>query len=196
MRGRKDLVLRKREERIVQTARRLFLNKGYEQSTVLEIARACDVAVGTVYKHFSSKEQLLIGVLDHQMRRLLRAVKRAVREHSDPLDQLRIYATLKWRLITQNRLLFEQELKNLAILLGSQLSTFETNQRRQEAFLRELAGRMIEANQLKAGSIILYAHIMAALIDGYIQSALEQKIDHRFDQELCQTLLQGAGNRK
>lgn len=195
MRGRREIALRKREERIVQVARQLFLERGYDQSTVLEIAKACEVAVGTIYKHFESKERLLIGVIDHQMRRLQRAVRRAVREQNDPLSQLRVYAALKGRMIAQNRPLFQNDLQSLAILLGTRLSNFETSQRRQHTFFLELADRMMATGFLKPGSRTLYAHLMAALTDGFIQTALEEdRLEHRFDEQLCQVLLQGAGN--
>jgi AcrR family transcriptional regulator len=53
----------RREEEIVQKAKELFLSKGYEATTVDEIADALELSKGVIYKHFSSKEELYARVL-------------------------------------------------------------------------------------------------------------------------------------
>ncbi len=57
-----------REERIaeiLQAARELFSDKGYEQSSMAEIAARVGVVEGTIYKYFESKRELLLSVLTH-----------------------------------------------------------------------------------------------------------------------------------
>ncbi len=51
-------------ERIVHTAFSLFENKGYETTTVTEIAEQADIAYGTFFKHFPTKLDLLREVSD------------------------------------------------------------------------------------------------------------------------------------
>ncbi|MDG2303299.1 MAG: TetR/AcrR family transcriptional regulator [Candidatus Binatia bacterium] len=46
-------------ERIVEASRGLFESKGYEATTVEEIARASDIAYGTFFNHFPAKIDLL-----------------------------------------------------------------------------------------------------------------------------------------
>lgn len=46
-------------ERIAQAARILFESKGYEATTVEEIAREADIAYGTFFNHFPAKLDLL-----------------------------------------------------------------------------------------------------------------------------------------
>ena len=43
---------------IRDTARRLFAERGFEAVTTADVAAAADVAVQTVFNHFSSKEEL------------------------------------------------------------------------------------------------------------------------------------------
>jgi AcrR family transcriptional regulator len=55
---------RKREQTrqlILDHARRLFLEQGFERTTVLQIAEAADVAVQTVFNHAPSKEALFFA---------------------------------------------------------------------------------------------------------------------------------------
>lgn len=51
-------------ERIVDAATRLFLERGYVQTTIDAIAEAADVAVETVYARFRNKTNLMIAVKD------------------------------------------------------------------------------------------------------------------------------------
>jgi AcrR family transcriptional regulator len=52
----------KRREEIVAAALRLFQDKGFEATTVQDIAEAAEVAAGTVYLYFSSKGDILRGI--------------------------------------------------------------------------------------------------------------------------------------
>src|SRR5215210_5408784 len=47
---------------IIEAARALFTNRGYETTTMAEVAREAGVAVGTVYLYFKSKNELLYAV--------------------------------------------------------------------------------------------------------------------------------------
>ncbi len=47
------------EQVIVQTAYRLFEEKGFENVSVMDICDACDITKPTFYKHVNSKEDLL-----------------------------------------------------------------------------------------------------------------------------------------
>lgn len=52
-------------ERILQTARRLFLEKGYEQTTIQDIVDNLDgLTKGAVYHHFRSKEEIFDALGD------------------------------------------------------------------------------------------------------------------------------------
>ncbi len=46
-------------ERLVRAALDLFTTQGYHASTTPQVARRAGVAEGTIYRHFTSKEQLL-----------------------------------------------------------------------------------------------------------------------------------------
>src|SRR5271170_1902255 len=48
----------------------LFGEKGYESTSVDEIARRAKLAVGTFYQHFRSKRQLLLALMDELLEKL------------------------------------------------------------------------------------------------------------------------------
>jgi AcrR family transcriptional regulator len=60
--------------RILETALRLFREKGFDATTMRDIASACDMAVGTAYHHFESKEAIVGAYYDFVQREHLRRV--------------------------------------------------------------------------------------------------------------------------
>lgn len=65
-----------RYERILVEASRLFTEKGYEQTTVSDIVKACDMARGTFYLYFESLEQVLTALFSNVMNVLWQEVER------------------------------------------------------------------------------------------------------------------------
>lgn len=66
----------KRQE-IVDAARALFLNVGYESTSMSAIASSAGVASNTVYWYFKDKDDLLVAVLDAELERGLAKFLRA-----------------------------------------------------------------------------------------------------------------------
>ena len=58
--------------RLKEAALRLFGERGYEKTSVEEIARRARLAVGGFYQHFKSKRQLLVALMDELVDHLSR----------------------------------------------------------------------------------------------------------------------------
>lgn len=56
-----------REQRILDSASTLISHYGYDKTTVDDIARQAGVSKGTIYLHFSSKDDLFEGLLHREM---------------------------------------------------------------------------------------------------------------------------------
>jgi AcrR family transcriptional regulator len=72
---------------IVDAASRLFGERGFDAPTVDEIAEAADVAKGTIYNYFSTKEELLFELLIELERDVQREVPR-IAEGPGPLERI------------------------------------------------------------------------------------------------------------
>ncbi|HEU5370148.1 MAG TPA: TetR/AcrR family transcriptional regulator [Ktedonobacterales bacterium] len=55
---------RRKRHALLQSALALFAQRGYEDTTIEDIARQAGVAVGGFYQHFASKRQILIVLMD------------------------------------------------------------------------------------------------------------------------------------
>ena len=54
-----------RIEEIQNAARKVFFEKGYQSSTIEEIAKDAGVAKGTVYFYFENKDDLYMSLMEH-----------------------------------------------------------------------------------------------------------------------------------
>ena len=64
-----------RESKILQTAEQLILESGEGDLTLDSLAQHLDLAKGTLYKHFASKDELLLRILIHDERKLFTQVR-------------------------------------------------------------------------------------------------------------------------
>ncbi|MCU0804877.1 MAG: TetR/AcrR family transcriptional regulator [Burkholderiales bacterium] len=74
--------------RILDEAARLFRAKGYQGASVRDISRSVDMLPGSLYYHFSNKDDLLVAVYAEGVRRITQAVREAVAAKTDPWERL------------------------------------------------------------------------------------------------------------
>ena len=87
-RTRKRLATR---QKIADTASRLFIERGFDQVTVEQIAEAADVARMTVFNHFSRKEDMFFDLDEEGRQDLLDALQKRDAGTS-PIEALRLFA--------------------------------------------------------------------------------------------------------
>jgi len=72
-----------KKRRLFEAAARLFAEKGFEKTTVDEIAEAAEVAKGTVYYHFKGKEELFLFLVEEGMAILMRRIAATLKNGMD-----------------------------------------------------------------------------------------------------------------
>ena len=77
MEDRKTAVETLHRERIMDASERLFLEKGFQGTTISDISEAADYSRRTIYAYFESKDEILCGVVARGLR-MLRDELRAV----------------------------------------------------------------------------------------------------------------------
>ncbi len=90
----RDQVLQAREDAIVASVNRLLAEKGFEAMTVDEVVAEVGIAKASLYKHFTSKEDLAAAAM---VRVLDRALEECRRLQALPLDsKARLKALMQW----------------------------------------------------------------------------------------------------
>jgi AcrR family transcriptional regulator len=130
---------------ISDAAMRLFMERGFDQVTVDEIAAAADVGRKTVFNHFPRKEDLFFD-RDDEVREILRE---AVRGRDTGVDPVEAYRLLAHRLVRERSPYVEfpsESLTFMEIIKGS-----ETLKARARALQDELSQLVTETLAESAG---------------------------------------------
>jgi AcrR family transcriptional regulator len=72
-----------RKGQLLEEAARLFGARGYDKTSMRDIASAFGILPGSLYHHFGSKEELFIAVYAAGVNQFIAAVERAIAPHQD-----------------------------------------------------------------------------------------------------------------
>src|SRR5271166_663693 len=75
---------------LLAAARHLFAARGLEHSTIAEIAEQADIAIGSFYNYFRTKEELLDALIEEALSEQLRLLQRRQLQVSDPAEMISI----------------------------------------------------------------------------------------------------------
>lgn len=95
----REQVLQVREDAIVASVNRLLAEKGFDLMTVDEVVADVGIAKASLYKHFSSKEELAAAAMVRVLDLALAEVERLRQQPAAPLEQLR--AVARWTMQVQ-----------------------------------------------------------------------------------------------
>ena len=78
-----------RRQLILDAAKDVFAKRGFLSATMEEIAEQCELAVGTLYRYFQSKEELYVSLLCEAMEKFHQGIEAARSRDIPPNEQLR-----------------------------------------------------------------------------------------------------------
>ncbi len=87
------------KRKIFETAMKLFAEKGYEATSVEEITATVGVAKGTLYYHFSSKEEIYNFLIEEGMKLLCNSIEIKTENLTDPIAKLRAVIVIQLKVI-------------------------------------------------------------------------------------------------
>ena len=102
----------RRQQRVIYQAAKVFAKRGYDQTTMQELAASMDLATGALYHYFSGKEELLTAICDQLMEPLLDQATDVRGAGEGPEERLRALVRLWVCHVVEHRdhmLVFQQE---------------------------------------------------------------------------------------
>lgn len=81
----------KKRERMLEVAAELFSKKNYHEVMMDDVARLTDVAKGTVYNYFSSKEELYFTIMSSKLENLNTSLTNKITSEISIIDSLHTY---------------------------------------------------------------------------------------------------------
>lgn len=117
----KKAVKQEKRRRILDAAIKKFSQSGFYRTRISDIARSANVADGTVYLYFGSKEDILGAIFQDSMDTFLGMAKKELATVSGALPRLRTLLDLQLKSLGANRELstiFQIELRHSARFMG------------------------------------------------------------------------------
>jgi AcrR family transcriptional regulator len=102
-----NIVADDKRQRIIDAARKRFRHYGVRKTTMQEIARDADVAVGTIYLYFKHKDDLLLACTDQYVERHRQAAQAILESNAPASDKLRQFVLDRFRAAEATRTGFD-----------------------------------------------------------------------------------------
>jgi len=83
-----------RQEAILQAAEEILKQDGFANLSMDKIAEKAELSKGTLYLYFENKEQLLIGIINGHMDRLIKRLEKTFKKHGELRQLLRELVTI------------------------------------------------------------------------------------------------------
>lgn len=150
------------KEKILETAYKLFCEKGYYKTTTIDIAKTTGVSIGCFYSYFKDKDAVFFEILDLYNNDFLEIT-------NEISDMLNLYKKNKedWLLFLMNKLI---EIHEMSKDLNKELSTLYNSNSTVTSIINEQRNRIkqfitnfltnnkndIKATDIDAAAIIIY----------------------------------------
>jgi len=90
------------DDPVLEIAGRLFREKGFEATTVRQIAEAAGILPGSLHYRYPSKEELLLALLDRGIAHATEAVRLSIADVADPVERMRLALRAHLRLLVRD----------------------------------------------------------------------------------------------
>jgi len=190
----------KTRARLLRAATALFQTRGYQHTSVDDIAREAGVAKGTVYVHFKNKQELLFHAVAEEKKGLVKRFEPLLSETLEPAERLQRYLELALLSLQQSPLIAklmsgDRELLLFLEELGPELRA--QVQRVQLAsvlaLLRGVAGfdrLSARVREERALTLLGVLYTAGQLLDERVRSGLSLE---RYARQLSHMLVRGIG---
>ena len=91
------------EQEILRTAARLFQQRGYDATSMNDVAAALKLSKGGLYHHFQSKDDILFEIMNHAMEITQERVLNPLQGIADPEERLKTLIRLHIEVVLSPR---------------------------------------------------------------------------------------------
>jgi AcrR family transcriptional regulator len=161
-------------DRILQAARTLFSQQGYENTTTSAISRRAGTSESQLIKHFGSKEGLLEAIFEQGWKRLGAALRQVLEQTTSPVARLHALTSLLVDALERDK-----DLRTLMLLEGRRIRKHGHMVVLTGGFLQVVGGidqvlrEMREAGQLRTD---LHPEAMRSAVIGAFEGLMRDQI--------------------
>ncbi|MGE0823060.1 MAG: TetR/AcrR family transcriptional regulator [Candidatus Binatia bacterium] len=158
------------KERIAAAAANLFLQSGYHNTSVREIAQKAGVSVGSVFNYFTNKEEILFFLFSHVQARTEATLQELWAEF-ERLRQEGIDAKELFLLAYERYVRLADEMRRYVVLGYQEMKSLTSAERRRlfegeeriQHFLEEIIAYGVDQGAFPPGDVDLKAHCLMVI---------------------------------
>lgn len=190
--------MNKTKRKIFETSMKLFAEKGYDATSVEEITSVVGVAKGTLYYHFSSKEEIFYFLVEEGIKLLQNSITIKISQQKNSIDKLKSVMMIQLKILNKYQ--------DFITIVVSQMWGNEPRNRKCREYVKQYIERIerIAEEGIKNGEIIdSSAETIAISIFSttYVSLLYKSSQDNRFNiddisKEIQNILFNGLKNRK
>jgi AcrR family transcriptional regulator len=187
---------RARRRQLLDAAKRLFLAKGFAQTSVSAIVREAGVAQGTFYLYFKGKQDLLPYLRGEVFDHYLRAAEESAADRDRPADARLVQALVRMQAIMREQIPMVRMLRDATSSEEVDLIWLDG----RESLSRPLAAQIAagcEDGSFAVDDVRMAAHLALALLDDLLFESLVWRRPAPPEQTLAHAtrfLLRGLGS--
>ncbi len=162
--------MNKTKRKIFETSMKLFAEKGYDATSIEEITATVGVAKGTLYYHFSSKEEIFNFLVEEGMKLLKNSIEIKTSKFESSIDKLKAIILIELKVIAKY--------ENIITIILSQFWGYESRNVACKSYVldyirtvKDIIKEGMEKGEIPQGN----AAVLASTIFGLTSSSLVYK---------------------
>ena len=173
---------------IAETALRLFVENGIAETSVRDIAEAAGIAEGTMYRHYTSKDELASSLFLDNVRAFSTELKQLGDSHDGLNEQLAAVIRRVCAFFDESPLLF----RYLLLSQHSHARDLRPKSGHPLFILRAIVARAIERREIPRCDPMIAASMVLGLVLQVATSRIYGRFDHGMS-ALAETLIAACG---
>ena len=154
-----------RQEQIINEAIKIINQKGYSRLSIRELAQNVGISEPAIYRHFQSKEEIILGILDRLVR-FGENIQKELQKIPDPKEKIKQLVRMHLEFLEKNpqmtSVIFSEDIFEPRDIIKRRITTIVQNR------LQSL-GQLIEKAQ-QAGEVVdVPTEDLSTVILGYIR---------------------------
>ncbi len=165
----------KKRERMLEVAAELFSKKNYHEVMMDDVARLTDVAKGTVYNYFTSKEELYFTIMSTKLGHLNSSLKNKIASKISVIDSLHTYTIQLYMFMMKYQnffLMYQKEYLNAQNEFCDELRTMNEG---LKSILSDVIYKGKRENHFRDIEEIFAVQLVLGSIFGAVQRGIENK---------------------
>jgi AcrR family transcriptional regulator len=153
----------KRKNRVYKVATKTLWQKGYDKTSIRDIAKATDMTTAGLYYYFKSKEELLFQILKGHMTDMIAGIEKIPVESTDPLGLIKLYIHYQINSYCTDKYRTKLILNDDDCLTGEWYKEIKNSQRQYLDFWRRALENYCRKEGLSLNNIAIDAHCLVGM---------------------------------